>query len=442
MSSREPHIAPLKDSDIQKLFSRRNEYRSIRYDLSNTRALCRALGDPQRSFRSVLIAGTNGKGAVAQWIAAMLPGAGLYLSPHLTRLNERISVGGIEIDDVGLQAVHDDVQQAVRDAAPELLYPPTYFELVTAMAFHYFRDRVTHAVVEVGLGGRLDATNVLDQDVSVITSIGMDHQEYLGDTLDAIAGEKAGIIKDREPVVIGPGCRYDSIVDRAADRLIDAGRLRLRLTELGAGFFAVDVATRRRRYPRLTPRLAGRHQIDNLAVALSAAEALEDAGWPIDARSIHQAVDTARWPGRLELFDGNPRAIVDGAHNVDAMRAVAGYLAEYHPAGVTLVFGAMSEKDYRGMLRILAPHVRRAVLTRPSNDRAVDPAALLESMPDALVVDRLAGAMEHARTRFPDDTILVTGSLYLAGEARAILSRAGAVASAADEYGTRSRNWI
>jgi dihydrofolate synthase/folylpolyglutamate synthase len=413
----------LKDSDIQKLFSRRNEYRSIRYDLANIRALCHVLGDPQRSFHSILIAGTNGKGAVARWISAMVPSAGLYLSPHLSRLNERISIGGVEIDDRELQVVHDDVQQAAKEAQSRLLYPPTYFELVTAMAFHFFRGRVSRAVIEVGLGGRLDATNILTQDVSVITSIGMDHQEYLGTTLDAIAAEKAGIIKDAEPVVIGKKCGYECVREKAGTRLIEAGGLQPRLRSLGSGLFEVDLETERRRYSNLKPRLAGRHQIDNLSVAICAAEALERIGWPIDAHTIKTAVDTAEWPGRLEVFEGTPPVIVDSGHNVDAMRAVARYLDEYYPQGVTLVFGAMADKDYRGMIDVLAPRVRHVIVTRSSSERAVDPEVLREILPDAVVTRSLEDAVGHARTHFADETVLVTGSVYLAGEALRTLRR-------------------
>src|SRR5882762_6895410 len=193
----------MSPDDLAYLFSLTNEYRSIRYDLRNMQALAAALGDPQRAFRSVLIAGTNGKGSVAKLLSMMMPEAGLYTSPHLVRLNERIQIGEREISDSDLNEVFDAVRHAA-STAKDLLYPPTYFEMVTAMAFLYFRDRVKFAILEVGLGGRLDATNIVDQDVSIITSIALDHQQFLGPTLEAIAAEKAGIIKSREPVIIGP----------------------------------------------------------------------------------------------------------------------------------------------------------------------------------------------------------------------------------------------
>ena len=379
------------------------------------------MGNPHHSFRSALIAGTNGKGAVARWLADMIPGAGLFLSPHLVRLNERFSIGGREIDDRELQSVYDDVRRAITDVEPHLLYPPTYFERVTAMAFQFFRGKVDYAVVEVGLGGRLDATNILDQDVSVITSIGYDHQEYLGATLDEIAREKAGIIKDSEPVIIGKGCDFDSIKDQAADRLIDAGLLRPELGIRGDGFFDVNLETSRRTYKNLRPRLAGRHQVDNLAVAVTAAEALEACGWPIDSDSICRSINNVEWPGRLEVFPGKPSFIVDGCHNVDAARAVALYVEENHPEGVTLIFGAMAEKDYRGMLDILGAHSKHVILTRPSNDRAVSPLELREHLASAMCIGDLPSAVDFVRTNLREEAVLIAGSLYLAGEARSIL---------------------
>src|SRR5215475_7215710 len=210
------------------------------------RALAAALGNPQNAFRSVLIAGTNGKGSVAKLLSSMMPEAGLYTSPHLVRLNERISIGGREISDDELNEVFAAVKEAA-STAKDLLYTPTYFELVTAMAFLYFRDRVKFAVLEVGLGGRLDATNIVEQDVSVITSIGIDHQQFLGDTIEKIAAEKAGIIKSGEPVVVGPRADLSVIREKAGNRLIVARD--------------ADV----RKYRDLHPKLLGRHQLENIA---------------------------------------------------------------------------------------------------------------------------------------------------------------------------------
>jgi dihydrofolate synthase / folylpolyglutamate synthase len=385
----------LKSVDIAYLYSLTNEYRSIRYDLGNMRALAAALGDPQKAFRSALIAGTNGKGSVAKLLSSMMPAAGLYTSPHLVRLNERIRIGEQEIPDDELKDVFEAVKLAA-ETAKGLLYPPTYFEIVTAMAFLYFRGRVDFAVIEVGLGGRLDATNIVEQDVSVITSIGMDHQEFLGNTLDAIASEKAGIIKEKEPVVIGPSADLLPIREKAGARLIRAEQPDLE------------------KYPGLAPKLAGRHQMENIAVAVRAAECLG-----IAQPDIVRGVNTAVWPGRLERIG---RFLLDGAHNVPAAHALAAYLKEFHPEGVWVVFGAMADKQYEEMLGILKPHVQQFVFTKPQNSRAKDPAALQRLIPQSHAEAALPEAIAYARSHAPvGATILICGSLYLIGEARPFL---------------------
>jgi dihydrofolate synthase/folylpolyglutamate synthase len=381
--------------DISYLFSLTNEYRSIRYDLANMRALAAALGNPQQSFRSVLIAGTNGKGSVARLLSSMMPSAGLYTSPHLHRLNERIRIGEKEISDADLGPVFETVRQAATSAAG-LLYPPTYFEMVTAMAFLYFRGRVDFAVLEVGLGGRLDATNIVEQEVSVITSIGMDHQEFLGNTVEAIAAEKAGIIKSREPVVIGPTADLRPIREKAGNRLIRAG---------------VDDLTG---YPGLKPLLQGRHQQENIAVAVRTAECL---AIPTDA--VVHAVNTTTWPGRLEQIG---RFLLDGAHNVPAAHALAGYLNEFHQAGVWIVFGVMADKQFGEMISILKPHARQFIFTRPETGRAKDPSELQRFVPGSQAAAPVSEALRLAAEQAPPEaTILVCGSLYLIGEARRLL---------------------
>lgn len=385
----------MKSDDLAYLYSLTNEYRSIRYDLRNMRALAAALGNPQRAFGSVLIAGTNGKGSVAKLLSSMMPSAGLYTSPHLVRLNERIAIGDREISDEDLKVVFETVKRAAATAG-DLLYPPTYFELVTAMAFLYFRDRVDFAVLEVGLGGRLDATNIVEQRVSVITSIGLDHQEFLGPTIEAIAAEKAGIIKDSEPVVIGPSADLAPVREKAGARLIRAS--------------VDDLA----RYPGLRPRLLGQHQLENISVAVRAAESLG-----VSPADIVRGVNTATWPGRLERIG---RFLLDGAHNPDGARALARFLEQAHPDGVWIVFGAMADKQYEEMLGILKPHARRFVFTRPQNSRAKDPADLQRLVPDSISEASVAGAISRAQNEAPADaTIVICGSLYLIGEARSML---------------------
>ena len=412
----------MKSDDIQHLYSLRNEYRSLQYDIRNIEALSDALGNPHRDFRSVLIAGTNGKGSVARWLSAMVPEAGLFISPHLVRLNERISIASCPIGDDDLDEVFEIVRDAARRVEPRLLYPPTYFELVTAMTFTYFGARVGLAVLEVGLGGRLDATNLVRQDASVITNIGLDHTEYLGERLPQIAAEKAGIIKDAEPVIIGAGANFDCITERARGRLVDATLVETEVRNLGGGFLEVDLQTPVRDYFCLRPRIPGRHQVDNLVVAVRTAECLEAQGWPIAEGRIVDGVNSATWPGRLEKLDGNPSFLLDGGHNVPAAAAVARFLAEYHPEGVWLVFASMREKDHAGILDLIRPHVRQIVFTRAANSRSLDPDELVALSPRSVVTASVREAIEYVRHNAPGDaTVLVTGSLYLVGEVRKVL---------------------
>lgn len=395
--------------DIAYLYSLTNEYRSIRYDLRNMQALAQALGNPQEAFRCVLIAGTNGKGSVARLLSAMLPDAGLYTSPHLLRLNERIRIGEQEISDKDLTFSFEQVKEAAARASG-LLYPPTYFEIVTAMAFMYFRDRVKFAVLEVGLGGRLDATNIVSQDVSVITNIGLDHQEFLGTTIDAIAAEKAGIIKRNEPVVVGKAADLPVIREKAGARLIHAEDILHRVQSLGNGYFELDAGS----FHNLRPRLAGRHQIDNVLTAVTAAACLR-----VPEQDVLRGINTATWPGRLERI-GN--FLLDGAHNVPAAEAVAAFLEEFHPQGVWIIFGAMADKPIAEMITILKPHARQFIFTTAQNSRSKPATELQALVPESRVEGCIGEAVGYARAHAPSDmAVLICGSLYLIGEARAVL---------------------
>jgi dihydrofolate synthase/folylpolyglutamate synthase len=401
---------------LDHLFSLTNEYRSIKYDLRNMQLLMEHLDNPQRTFRSILVAGTNGKGSVASLLAAMMPGAGLYTSPHLVRLNERIRIGNQEISDADLQAVYEQVFRAASEAK-NLVYPPTYFELVTAMAFVYFKGRTNFAILEVGLGGRLDATNVVRQEVSVITSIGFDHQEFLGNTLDQIATEKAGIIKGHEPVVIGPEAELDPICQQAGEHLFRTKHFHRTERAIGGGRYEMDLVTPIRQYKGLRPLLAGKHQLDNVVVAIRAAECVK-----VPRERIVHGVNTAVWPGRLETISGQPSFLLDGAHNEMACGVLAEYLKDFHPGGVRMIFGCMRDKKYEEMLALLRPHAREMILTKGSSARFIEPSELLKLVPGAHVEPTLPEAIAYVRAKAsPEETILVCGSLYLIGEARVLL---------------------
>jgi dihydrofolate synthase/folylpolyglutamate synthase len=401
-------------ADLQHLFSLTNEYRSIKYDLRNIEMLLDRLGNPQTSFRSVLIAGTNGKGSVAAFLSAMMPEAGLYTSPHLKRINERIRIGRQEISDEHLTEVYTEVSRAAAEKG--LLYAPSYFEMVTAMAFLHFKGRTGLTILEVGMGGRLDATNVVKQDVSVITSIGFDHQEFLGRTLDQIAAEKAGIIKSKEPVVIGPEAEYDIIREIAGDRLFMT-RTQREARPLGRGYLELDIMTPIRHYKGLRPQLPGRHQIDNVAVAIRAAECLK-----LSRDQIEYGINTAVWPGRLETIEGQPSFLLDGAHNEPGMRALSAFLEEFHPEGVSMIFACMADKNFEEMLRILRPRIREAVFTRAQSSRSKDPSELQALWAGSRVEPSVLDAIDYAHRNFPpEETVLICGSLYVVGEAKRVL---------------------
>ncbi|MBI4471370.1 MAG: bifunctional folylpolyglutamate synthase/dihydrofolate synthase, partial [Acidobacteria bacterium] len=292
------------------------------------------------------------------------------------------------------------------------------FEMVTAMAFLYFRQKgVQFAVLEVGLGGRLDATNIVKQDVSVITSIGLDHQEFLGNTLEDIAREKAGIIKGHEPVVVGANTDYAAIRERAGLKLFLTATLERDVRHFGSGFFELDLTTPIRRYSGLRPKLAGRHQIDNVVVAIRAAECLG-----IPKADIECGVNTATWPGRLERFEGSPTFLLDGAHNTAAAQALAAYLQEFYPQGVWMIFGVMADKQYEEMIAALKPHAHQIIFTKAPSPRAKDPAELQKLVAGSHVEPHIRSAIEYARAHAPaGTTVLVCGSLYLIGEARVVL---------------------
>jgi dihydrofolate synthase/folylpolyglutamate synthase len=411
-----------------------------RLGLDTVRRLLALVGNPQDSLPVVHIGGTNGKGSTAAMLGAMLQAAGyrtgLYTSPHLLSFTERIRVDGIPIGEAEVTALVAELRDlcAAHFASAPIPAPdarqlphPTFFELTTAMAFLYFvRQRADVAVVEVGLGGRFDATNVILPRVSVITNVALDHQQYLGETVAEIAGEKAGIIKGGVPVVTAAdGEAYAVIARTASERgapLVHTPQAyqvaRLTSTVTGHTF---DVTGPHRRYEGVQVPLAGRHQVENAVTALAAAEALEAGGLGLGDRAIRSGLAHARWPGRLQVVGERPRILVDGAHNPAGAGALASFLREHRTTlrRVVLVFGVLRDKDWIAMLSALAPLADHIILTHPPTERGADPQ-------DLLVADRLGvpvevqpevgSALQRARAiAGPEDTILATGSLYLVG---------------------------
>jgi dihydrofolate synthase / folylpolyglutamate synthase len=387
----------------------------IKFGLDNIRALLARLGNPQRAFRSIHIAGTNGKGSVTAMVDEVLRRAryhsARYTSPHIIDLSERFVVDGRPVGAAEMRESASGVQAAIEDMIAEgtLAGPPTFFEATTAMAFDLFRRaRVEFGVVEVGLGGRLDSTNVIEPIVTAITSIDFDHQQYLGDTLAEIAGEKAGIIKPGVPVVVGAMTAeaYDVIARIARERGAELIRADKMPTEYGT----------------IRVGLRGDHQMANAAVAIRVLESLERSGLAIGTAAILDGLANVSWPGRLDhrRLSSGREIVFDAAHNPAGARALASYLRGLGGPKPTLVFGAMRDKDVEGMLEVLLPEVSRVIVTRPSNTRAApadELASRIRAVAPGLEVDVIArprDAVERATADSP--FVVVAGSIFLLGD--------------------------
>jgi dihydrofolate synthase / folylpolyglutamate synthase len=405
----------------------------IKFGLEAMRALVEELGHPERSYPTLLIAGTNGKGSVAAYVDAVLRAsgrrAGLYTSPHLVRVHERIAVDGRPISGAALARAIGQVRDAAERLVAKgvLAQHPTYFEAVTAAAFEHFRRRrVDVAVLEVGLGGRLDATNVVEPIASAIVSVDLDHQELLGGSLGEIAAEKAGVLRSGRTTVLGPLTHEArSAIERRAGemgaRLVEA-RTGTRVEE-HAGI--LDLSTPSRAYTGLRP-LAGAYQQDNLLVAIRLIEEAKEAGLTVDLSRLSDGIAAARWPGRLERIDGTPPLLLDGAHNPAGARALASELVSLRP--FVLLFGAMADKDVESITRSLFPLADGLVLTAPRVDRAASPAEVAaragESARGALLETNVRKALQAARQLAgPKRLLVVAGSLYLVGEVKALLEK-------------------
>jgi dihydrofolate synthase/folylpolyglutamate synthase len=415
--------------------------------LERMQQLLDKLGNPHQALRIVHVAGSKGKGSTSAMIAAILRRAGyragLFTSPHLGRVEERIQVDETPIASSDLTALLNETKVAEGSLDPPGGAPVTFFEVATALGFlHFARRQVDVAVVEVGLGGRFDSTNVCRPEVALITSISLDHTDQLGNRLAQIAMEKAGIVKPGRPALSGArGSEARGVIEaicreRAAPlRRIDA-EIRYRhqpglVTASSVRLPRVDVRTDRRSWPTLELGLLGDHQAANAALAVAAIEHLHDGGFRIEDAAVAAGLAGVRWPARLEVLGRRPLVVLDCAHNVASARALVETLnASFREAHDRrfLVFAASGDKDLPGMFRILAPYFTHFFLTRfGSNPRSVKPdqlAALVKNVADVpfSVHTTAAAAWKAARsTARPDDLLCVTGSVYLAGELRPLL---------------------
>jgi dihydrofolate synthase/folylpolyglutamate synthase len=430
------------DYSLQKTF----RYSPEKFDLARMRDFMSALGNPEREYKILHVAGTKGKGSVSALCASAIQKSGnrvgLYTSPHLQDYAERIQVDGAPISHADLIALVEEIKPFVA-ASPEI----TTFEITTALAFLYFaRLGVDTAVLEVGLGGRLDATNVCIPNVTVITSISYDHTDLLGDTLAEIAGEKAGIIKSEVPVVVSPQSEdaLQAIKEIALQRqapLTQVGQdyhYRLVENSLEGQSFQIWHSSEGEKYVsagnngwqpvQLTIPLLGIHQLENAATAYAALLVARENGIEISDLGIQTGFESVSWPGRFEILRRDPPLIIDSAHNRDSAQKLQQVLEDYYPGEpVILVFGASEDKDIEGMFAELRPHLTRIVATKSTHPRATDPDELVEIAQEmeipAVSSSSIEEALDQAELLAEGEAItLVTGSIFVAAAARSALN--------------------
>ncbi|MBW2491781.1 MAG: bifunctional folylpolyglutamate synthase/dihydrofolate synthase [Deltaproteobacteria bacterium] len=398
----------------------------IKLGLSTIKRILAGLGNPQDTFACIHVAGTNGKGSVASSLASILHRngykTGLYMSPHLVRFNERIQVNNRPVTNEKVVTSYSAVKDAhfgKRD--------PTFFEFTTAMAlFEFAAQKVDWAVIETGMGGRLDATNIINPALSIITNISLEHRAYLGNTLAQIAGEKAGIIKKHTPLVTGVRQKkaFAEIKRIAAGKEAPLFRLgtdfKVRRNQ-GQTFSYYGI---RNVWHNLQTALPGSYQVDNAALVLAACELIGKNNATITRNNIQEGLSKNHWPGRLEIVSNNPFIILDGAHNLAAARNLAKFLST-NLAGkaITLVVGILDDKPYKAMLKSLLTPVHRVILTRAKIDRALEPERLYDVAQnlnaDAVIIPDVEQAIKKAVETTPrHGAICIAGSLYVVGEAK------------------------
>lgn len=423
---------------IKYLYGLGHEVLAAKFGLENITLLLDKLGRPDRAFKSVIVAGTNGKGSVAAMVESIARASGhrtgLLTSPHLVKIEERIRVGGVEVGEPEFARAVEEVRLASEALLAERLLStlPTFFEQITATALVYFREReVTLAILEVGLGGRLDATNAVEPVLSVITAIAYDHQEILGNEISQIASEKAGVIKPGGHVVIGRQ-HYDEASEVLMRRCLEAGAPPVFVNEPSPvkasdhGRITFDYESAQSTYKNLMLGLRGRHQAENAGAAIEAAEVLDGLGIRITRESIVKGLRDVSWPGRLEFIEDRPRLLLDGAHNPAGARILRAYLDEFWRGPLTLIFGAMSDKDISGMASELFGAAQTIVLTRVKDNRAATNARMgkpaLGASRNVIFTESVGQALSWARSVTPPDGLIcVAGSLHLVGEVKRLI---------------------
>lgn len=427
------------EESLAYLLSLGHETLAIKLGLRNTESLLAALGNPHRAYEVVQIAGTNGKGSTAAMLDSICRAAeistGLYTSPHLVSITERISIDGNKISEEAFAKYASTVRAAAEDllAQKTLAALPTFFEHVTAIALLAFREtKLQLVILETGLGGRLDATTVAGANTVAITPVSLDHEEYLGETLAEIAFEKAGIIRPGVTAIIADqaGEVLEVIRKRCNECAVEPILAGCRISSLSgtpSGCFRADFETNEDRYDQVLVALRGRHQVTNAGLAIQLAEALRSRGFQIPKAAIVKGIKTTKHAGRLSPHSGNS-ILLDGAHNPAAARVLREYLDEFVEKPLTLIFGAMSDKKLSKMAAILYPGVAYLILTQPDNPRAASVESL-QTLAEKFVarerifaVPNVSEALAKAQAvTLPSGQICATGSLYLIGELLAAL---------------------
>ncbi|MDI6783218.1 MAG: folylpolyglutamate synthase/dihydrofolate synthase family protein [bacterium] len=407
----------------------------IKFGLQNIQRIMELLGNPQKKFRAIHIAGTNGKGSVAAYSANILQccgyKVGLYTSPHLVRFEERIVINGNQISEADLVRLVEKIQPIVNQVVQENQgASPTFFEVTTAIALDYFAEQqVDFLVFEVGMGGRLDATNVVDAKVAVITNITYDHMQYLGDTLTQIAYEKAGIIKPNAiAITAAEGEALAEIqrvcIERNAKLLVYPKDISYQEESNINRYQQFTIVTPHQTYPHLRIQMLGKHQLINATLAVAGIEALQ---FRLLRRSIRNGLNQTVWPGRLEVVRTEPMVVLDGAHNVASVESLRAALLDiFKYQNLYLILGIANDKESQTMLNLLCPLAKEIILTAAKTHRAIPPETLLaQAQPvskQVTIVKNIPDAIQYALKRAgKTDLICIAGSLYVVGEAREAL---------------------
>lgn len=403
----------------------------IKLGLNTIKRMLKGVGNPHEQFKCIHIAGTNGKGSIASSLSTILHEAGykvgLFTSPHLIKFNERICINNKQISDSEVVDAYNAVNTEEKGDRE-----PTFFEINTAMAFYIFATHnVDWAVIETGMGGRLDSTNIIKPELSIITNISIEHTAYLGNTIAEISGEKAGIIKNKTPVISGVKQKtaLDVISQVAVSKsatVYHSGRdFKVRRNKNGTfSYFGINKTWR-----DMKTGLLGNYQVDNAALTLAACEILSRKKENLSVDHIRKGLLKTRWPGRLEVISKKPFVIIDGAHNLNAARLLGNFISDHlKDKKVTLVIGMCDDKPVDAILKCLIPVCDKVVLTQPEIDRSIPPEKIYkitkDMISDITIISDVGEAVHHAiNSASENDAVCIAGSLYLVGEAKAALSK-------------------